>query len=496
MSITTEHGDRLYHLLPSIYRERDNKDLENYLDVMGMLLDAIDHTLGQLQADGFPDTPPAGATCQDWILPYHAQLLDVRLASPDAGGRRAEIGRAVAWRQGKGTGWVVREIAEAVGNQPVETAEGWQRVAITARLNAVLPPALDFGVSPEPDMKIPSEAALHPALPAVTVDMRYRSRAVKYGAPCLGGKGWVQANPHGAPCFPGGYDDAGRRTVDFRTPDWRSGHHHPRTLLLFAAPPAGFFPEEMVDIKWANRERPEYQALMEISADADAYRIRNKSGKAIRLIGPATLSEHKDYYIEGFAFSATINCRHGKLFLDNVAAPKVVAQFSGHGQPALFARNCLFRDVSTATGLMRIEYSTVLRKTVCEWIEASDCVFNGLVQKDHPTLHPPPKAGCVRYSRLSKMALGPVAVRHCTTARPLFFNDKYGERSCGVLHPATLASICHGAEDKGEMGAYHEQRHVLRREAIVAKLRDYLPVGIEAVVVPDANLACPTPERK
>lgn len=496
MSITTEQGARLYRLLPSIYRERDNGDLENYLDAFGGLLDAIQHTLEQLHADSFPDTPPEGQTCQDWILPYFAQLLDVRLVSPGAKGRRAEIAHAVAWRQGKGTPWVVEEIAEAVGDLEVEIIEGWQRVATTARLNMPLLPARDFGVSPEPDMAIPSEAAQHPALSAVMVDLRRLSRAVQHPVACLGGKTWIQGNPHGVPCFPHGYDDATHRTVDFRTPDWRQGHHHPRTLLLYAAPPASFFPNDITEIKWTDRARPEYEADIEIVEDAGSYRIRNRSGRPIKFTGPAMLSAHKDYYIEGFAFSTTVNCQHGRLFLRNVAAPKVVAQHHGHSLPALTARGCLFRDVSTATGLMRLEYCTVLRKAVCEWIEASDCIFVGRVQKDHPTLHPPPQSGCIRYSRLLTKVLGAVAVVRCTTVRPLFFSDHYGDRSCGVLHPAALAAIRHGAEDGGEMGAYHDRNYVLHWEAIVDKLQDFLPVGIEAVVIPDANLACPAPAMK
>ncbi|MDZ7657013.1 MAG: phage tail protein [Sulfurimicrobium sp.] len=496
MSITSEHGSRLYQLLPAIYRERDNGDLEKYLDACGGLLDAIQHTLEQLHADSFPDTPPDGLACQDWVLPYFARLLDVRLVSHEAKGRREEIARAVAWRQGKGTPWVVEEIAEAVGDVEVEIAEGWQRVATTARLNMPLLPARDFGVSPEPDMSIPSEAARHPGLAALTVDLRHPSRAVLHPAACLGGRDWVQGNPQGVPCFPGSYDDATRRTVDFRTPDWRHGHHHPRTLLLYAEPQPGFFPVDITEIKWVDRAKPEYQALVEIAEDAASYRIRNRSSQAIRFTGPATLSQHKDYHIEGFAFSATVNCQHGRLFLNRVAAPRVVAQFHGPAVPALSARDCLFRDVSTATGLMRLEYCTVLRKTVCEWIEASDCIFAGKVQKDHPTQEKPPQAGCIRYSRLSKTAMGAVAVFHCSTAKALFFASHYGDRSCGVLHPASLAEIRHGAEDGGEMGAFHSRSYVLQWEAMVSKLQDFLPVGIEAVVIPAASLACPAPLKK
>lgn len=495
MSITTEHGARLYQLLPAIYRERDNGDLADYLDVMGGMLDAIQHTLEQRMADNFPDTPPSGPVCQDWLLPYFAQLLDVRLVSPGAKGRRAEIAHAVAWRKAKGTLTVAEQIAEAVGDMMVEVAEGWQRVATTARIGMPLLPARDFGVSPAPDMRIPSEAARHPALPAVTVDLRYASRAVQATAGCAGNNDWQQANPHGVPCFPGGYDDASRRTVDLRTPDWRQGHAHPRVLQLFAPPPPGFFPNDHIDIKWSDRAKPAYSELIEIHDSPTQYRIRNRSGRAICFTGPATLSEHKDYVIEGFAFSAKVNCQHGRLTLRDVAAPKVVAQFHGPVTPALTAHNCLFRDVSTATGLMRLEYCTVLRKAVCEWLEASDCIFMGKVQKDHPT-QPPPQDGCVRYSRLPSLLMGAVAVFHCTDDKAVLFNDHYGDYACATLHPATPDSIRHGAEDRGEMGCYHDRQYVLRAEAIINKLQEYLPVGLEAVLIPDHHLVCQPPERK
>lgn len=495
MSPLPGHGARLYRLLPALYRERDNGDLQQYMESLGGLLDAIHATLEQLHADSFPDTPPQGRTCQDWLLPYFAELLDVRLVSPEAKGRRAEIARAVAWRQGKGTPWVVEEIAEAVGDLEVEIAEGWQRVACTARLDLPLPPARDWGVSPEPDKAIPSQAATHPALPAVTIDLRHPARAVAGAPPCLGGKNWVQANPHGVPCFPGGHDDPSRRTVDFRTPNWRQGHHHPRALVLYVAPPAGFFPDEVLDIKWKDHAKPQYQELIEVREDADSYRVRNRGGRPIRFTGPATLAATKDYHIDGFSFSTTVNCQQGRLFLTHVAAPTVVAQQHGKASPALVARHCLFRDVSTATGLMELEYCTVLRKTVCEWLTASDCIFVGRVQKDHPTLHPTPQGGCVRYSRLPDSDLGAVAVFNCTTEAPIFFSNQFGKRSCAVLHPAATRAIRHGAEDGGEMGAYHQRGHVLHWQAIITKLADFLPVGMEAVLVPDTNLTCPAPAR-
>ncbi len=46
----------------------------------------------------------------------------------------------------------------------------------------------------------------------------------------------------------------------------------------------------------------------------------------------------------------------------------------------------------------------------------------------------------------------------------------------------------HGAEDGAEMGAYHKDQLSLLHEAVVDKLADYLPVGLQAVIIPDQRL--------
>ena len=78
-----------------------------------------------------------------------------------------------------------------------------------------------------------------------------------------------------------------------------------------------------------------------------------------------------------------------------------------------------------------------------------------------------------------------------TTEAPAFFEAAFGARHSGVLAPASHASILAGAEDEGELGAFHHARHAAIRTAILTKLADFLPVGLEAVLVPDARLTEP-----
>ena len=68
------------------------------------------------------------------------------------------------------------------------------------------------------------------------------------------------------------------------------------------------------------------------------------------------------------------------------------------------------------------------------------------------------------------------------------YSTNFGDRSCGVLHPATAEAIKHGAEDGGEMGAFHQFYLSLLAEAVVDKLGDYMPIGLTVVVIPDERL--------
>src|SRR5262249_35907621 len=192
-------------------------------------------------------------TCQEWLIPYFADLVDVMPRSPEALGQRREIAGGIAWRQRKGTAACTEDIAQAVGDAEGELQEGWQRVARTARPGEKPPPAALFGEAGDPDRRDPLSATQHPDLPVVTVDLRRSSRALRVDKRGFftrathypGSAGtllWEQANPHGAPCFPGSYEDRSARTVDLRTPDSRRGQFHPKRLLAFVPVPEGFFP--------------------------------------------------------------------------------------------------------------------------------------------------------------------------------------------------------------------------------------------------------------
>ncbi len=513
-------GEQLFGLLPEVYRERDNGDLALYLDACGQLLDRVYATLRQQLDDHFPDS------CQEWLIPYFADLLDVGLKSPEPGGRRKEVARAIAWRQSKGTAPITEEIAETVGATETELQEGWRRVARTARVGEPLLPATLFGARREPGRGDPLVAGLHPALPVVTIDLRRHSRAEQADRVDLTTRSthfpgkdepvlWRQANPHGMPCFPGSYEDVSPRTVDLRTPDWAHGHFHPRRLLAFVPLPDGFFPANQPSFDWDGLADAKTQGLIEelppeteTLADGRILRrvtFRCPKSVTVRIRGAIELDpaipagEEHVYRFEGFYFANTLTVKAGRLELERCAAFKLVVHMSDRHVPVLTATDCLLRHVQAARGLAQLECCTVLAKTICEALQAIDSLFLGALQRDLADIQPP-RIVCLRHVRIPGDLLTAITeeerarVQRHTAEIPVFFALGFGGAGGGVLHPATPASIRAGAEDGGELGAYHHQHLSLRREAVREKFEEYLPFGMEAVLIPDARLGCAPPK--
>jgi hypothetical protein len=557
--MSPDYGARLLEWLPAHWRERDDAgDLARLLAVYGELLDAFHATVEQRRDDSFPDLDPAGAHCQGWLLPYFAQLLDVRLVSPDEAGRRAELADAVAWRQRKGTRRAIEAIAEAVGQFEVEIQEGWKRVAITPRIDRALLPEAAYGEAAIPTPASPDLRARHPGLPAATVDLRWCSCAVQCDAGNSGAHAtafagerltWRQVNRHGVPCQPDSYQDVSRRTVDLRTPDWRRGLHHPRRILLYLPPPEGFFGHGHKTVNWSSLAGTVAEALAALRADWGAGEcLRCRGGDiefelrrglwngvelpciALRALTPVPLRLRGVvelgladgdgpalYRFENFWLDNRVEVGQGAVQLVNCAARQLRVTTAERDVPVIEARACLFKRLEAARGLVRLEYATVLDSLLAERLEASDSILLPALRKDTVDADVP-AAGCIRYSRLfhipppadpddPEFVNDPVWVSQgkrsalrchaatCATAAPLFWTDDFGQPGCAVLHPDCDPAIQAGAEDGGELGACHDYRHVLRRRAVLDKLQEFLPVGMEAVLVADPTLACAPPEE-
>lgn len=511
-------SEQLLQQLPVVYRERDaTGELARWIAVQGDLLQAFHDLLMQLYRDRFPlPERTEDDACQPWVLPYIAELLDVQMVSTDTAGRRAEVGRAVAWRQGKGTLRVIRDIAGQLLGKPVAVTEGWQRTATVARIDRPLLPAAwhgdetDYRVSDSPVFR-----AGHPGLPAVTVDVRQAARLVVLSADTEGGVPRARMHhPHGVPCFPGTHQDHAPRTVDVRDPDSRHGHVHPRRILVHAVPWDGYFPPRPISVRWeriVEGRVPEERLSItedEVEIDGETWpriRYHAHTDTPLRVRGVIRLHQRAVFEFHNLWFDNRVEIGEARVILRRCAARHLLVETADTRRTVLDARGCLFNTVETPRGRMRLEYCTVLRELVAEWLECSDAILVPRPKKDRGDTDIP-RGGCIRYSRvedippderLSDGAESRLRFMPTNSARtPVFLSDRFGEPGCGVLHTAAPEALRAGAEDGGEMGAYHDERLVQRETAAARKVQDFLPLGMRAVFVADETLRCPTPRLR
>ncbi len=458
-------GEQLYGLLPEVYRTRDsydpdsggnrNQDLARYLDAHGELLDLIHSTLQQQLKDTLP------ASSQDWLLPYFAQLLAVNIVSPDAAGKYAEVDQAISWRQRKGTLKVAEQIAEAVGQMEAELQEGWKRVVMTPRIGMPLMPISVVDNTLDIDDRFASRVAQHPSLPAATVDLRRPSRAVEALATNPAAKlsefaglklNWRQLNRHGAPCFPGSYDDVSRRSVDIRSASVNHGHYHHKRLLAYVAPPQGLIPFDAISITWAQREETLYEHLIQETLENGVTVIRNQSERIVIISDDVSL-DAKSYSIEGLNFNGELKVASGgTLKLSQVEAGRVDVATPISEEASLYASDCLIGELSVA-GLVQLESCTVRDTAFLTAIIAKDSILTEMVGIEISGVL---ENSC--YPTAASLSASKMYIEDSTTDEPVFFDNQTELNARSVLTPDTPASIYQGSSESAEMGYYHHGR--------------------------------------
>jgi hypothetical protein len=91
--------------------------------------------------------------------------------------------------------------------------------------------------------------------------------------------------------------------------------------------------------------------------------------------------------------------------------------------------------------------------------------------------------GCVRFSFLPLNSIVPLpfkcVVESIGAPVPLFASLRYGDPGYCKLFHATDDSIRRGADDSGEMGAFHFVLAPLRETDLSIRIQEYMPVGLE-----------------
>src|SRR5262245_26689659 len=111
MSIT---ADRLYRLLPAVYRVKDaaqGEPLHALLTLIEQQYDALDQDITGLYENWFIET------CAEWVVPYIGDLLGVRPLNTTAAGTlsaRAYVAHTLDYRRRKGTAAMIETMARDV----------------------------------------------------------------------------------------------------------------------------------------------------------------------------------------------------------------------------------------------------------------------------------------------------------------------------------------------------------------------------------------------
>ena len=140
--------DRLYELVPVVYRERDAQQgypLRALLQVIAEQVNVVEADIAQLYENWFIET------CQDWVVPYIGDLIgyrlvheagepgDINTAQGSALNKilipRREVSNTIRYRRRKGTLALLEQLANDVAGWPARVVEFYKRLGWTQHLN-------------------------------------------------------------------------------------------------------------------------------------------------------------------------------------------------------------------------------------------------------------------------------------------------------------------------------------------------------------------------
>src|SRR5215470_304501 len=139
--MSTLTAERLYGLLPAVYRLRDadqGEPLRALLAGFGQQLAALEESVEQLYDDQFIET------CADWVAPYIGDLIGYRPlhgVAPKVASPRAEVANTIAFRRRKGTALMLEELARDVTDWPARAVEFFELLTATQYMKHTRPQA-------------------------------------------------------------------------------------------------------------------------------------------------------------------------------------------------------------------------------------------------------------------------------------------------------------------------------------------------------------------
>jgi len=150
MNCLQQNPDRLYELVPVVYRIRDaagGYPLRALLRVLAEQVNLLEQDIAGLYDNWFIET------CKDWVVPYIGTLVNYQVVhdagEPTAGGTaatearnrilfpRREVANTVRFRRRKGTLAALEELAAATSGWPTRAVEVYRQLGFTQNVSYV-----------------------------------------------------------------------------------------------------------------------------------------------------------------------------------------------------------------------------------------------------------------------------------------------------------------------------------------------------------------------
>ncbi|HEY2636551.1 MAG TPA: hypothetical protein VGI54_04115, partial [Solirubrobacteraceae bacterium] len=134
--------DRLFALLPAVYREQDAEQgdvLAALLRIVTEQVDVVEADVAQLYDDLFIET------CRSWVVPYIGDLVG-NDPLRDAVRSRADVAKTISYRRRKGTLPMLEELARDLTGWAAHAVEFLELVGWSQHLEHIRPQAASFDV--------------------------------------------------------------------------------------------------------------------------------------------------------------------------------------------------------------------------------------------------------------------------------------------------------------------------------------------------------------
>ena len=120
------YADRLWGLLPAIYRLNDDGALRELVERIGVQVATVRRNVDALWADQSIETS------DDWAIPYIGDLLATRaVACLDARAQRLDVARTIYYRRRSGTVGLLEELASDIAGHDARVVEFFRRLGRT-----------------------------------------------------------------------------------------------------------------------------------------------------------------------------------------------------------------------------------------------------------------------------------------------------------------------------------------------------------------------------